>query len=295
MALSSMTGFARSEGIVGATVWAWELKSVNSKGLDIKLRLGPGMDAAEAAIRQKIGQAVARGSIFASATVKREGAVAEVRINETVLAQVIEAARIIAEKVDARAPAVDGLMNIRGVIDVVEPEETEEERAAFQAEILSGLDLALEGLVAMRQAEGQALYRILTERLDEIAGLKKQAEDNPGRKPEAIKAKILESIDALMDTGKGFDPDRLHQEALLLASKADIREELDRLDAHVAAARKLLAQGGPVGRKLDFLAQEFNRETNTLCSKANDVSLTAIGLELKAVVEQFREQVQNLE
>ncbi|QCK87013.1 YicC family protein [Phreatobacter aquaticus] len=295
MALSSMTGFARSEGVVGSTVWAWELKSVNSKGLDIKLRLGPGMDAAEAAIRQKIGQAVARGSIFASASVKREGATSEVRINDAVLAQVIEAARIIAERVDARAPGVDGLLNIRGVIDIVEPEETEEERAAFHTAILDGLDLALEGLVAMRQAEGSALARILIERLDEIAALKHQAETNPGRKPEAIKAKLLESLSALMETGKGFDPDRLHQEALLMASKADIREELDRLDAHVAAARKLIAQGGPVGRKLDFLAQEFNRETNTLCSKANDVSLTAVGLELKAVVEQFREQVQNLE
>lgn len=295
MALASMTGFARSEGVSGASVWAWEIKSVNSKGLDIKLRMPPGMDAVEATIRQKIAAAVTRGSIFASLNVKREAAVSEVRINETVLAQVAEAARLIAERIDARAPAIDGLLQIRGVVDVVEPEEGEEERQALQSAALAGLDRALAGLAAMRAAEGSALEAVMATRLDEIAALKKQAEDNPARRPEAIRARLAEQVAALLDTGKAFDPDRLHQEAILLASKADIREELDRLDAHVGAARKLLAEGGPVGRKLDFLAQEFNRETNTLCSKANDVSLTATGLSLKAAVEQFREQVQNLE
>jgi uncharacterized protein (TIGR00255 family) len=295
MALSSMTGFSRSEGVSGASVWAWEVKSVNSKGLDIKLRLPSGMDAAEPLARQKVAAAITRGSIFASLNVKREAAVSEVRINEKVLAQVAEAARLIAERIDARAPAIDGLLAIRGVIDVVEPEEGEDERQALQAAVLAGLDKALAGLAAMRAAEGAALETVLTARLDEIAGLKKDAEDNPARRPEAIKAKLAEAVTALLDGNKAFDPDRLHQEAILLASKADIREELDRLDAHVAAARKLLAEGGPVGRKLDFLSQEFNRETNTLCSKANDLSLTATGLSLKAAVEQFREQVQNLE
>jgi uncharacterized protein (TIGR00255 family) len=295
MALSSMTGFSRSEGVSGASVWAWEIKSVNSKGLDIKLRLPSGMDAAEPLARQKIAAAITRGSVFASLNVKREAAVSEVRINETVLAQVAEAARLIAERIDARAPAIDGLLAIRGVIDVVEPEEGEDERQAVQAAVLAGLDRALTGLAAMRASEGAALETVLTARLDEIAALKKDAEDNPARRPEAIKARLAEQVAALLDGNRAFDPDRLHQEAILLASKADIREELDRLDAHVAAARKLLAEGGPVGRKLDFLSQEFNRETNTLCSKANDVSLTATGLSLKAAVEQFREQVQNLE
>jgi uncharacterized protein (TIGR00255 family) len=295
MALASMTGFARSEGVSGASVWAWEIKSVNSKGLDIKLRLPGGMDAVEAAVRQKIAGAVTRGSVFASLNVKREAAVSEVRINETVLAQVAEAARLIAERIDARAPAIDGLLQIRGVVDVVEPEEGEDERQALQTAVLAGLDRALAGLSAMRTSEGAALEAVMAVRLDEIAALKKDAEDNPARRPEAIRARLAEQVAALLDTGKAFDPDRLHQEAILLAAKADIREELDRLDAHVAAARKLLADGGPVGRKLDFLAQEFNRETNTLCSKANDVSLTATGLSLKAAVEQFREQVQNLE
>jgi uncharacterized protein (TIGR00255 family) len=295
MALSSMTGFARSEGVAAAAVWAWEIKSVNSKGLDIKLRLPASLDAAEPLIRQKIGAAVARGSVFASLNVKRETTASEVRINETVLNQVAEAARLISERIDARAPAIDGLLAIKGVVDVVEPEESEEERAALQQAVLAGLDRALSGLVQMRRVEGGVLGTVLASRLDEIATLKGEAENNPTRRPEAIKARLADMISTLLDTSKSFDPDRLHQEALLIAAKADIREELDRLDAHVAAARKLVAEGGPVGRKLDFLAQEFNRETNTLCSKANDVSLTATGLALKAVVEQFREQVQNLE
>ena len=295
MALSSMTGFARADSVVGATAWAWEIKSVNSKGLDVKLRLPPGFDAAEQVIRQKIAAQVTRGSLFASLSVKREAATSEVKVNEAVLAQVLEAVRLITERLDVRAPAVDGILGIRGVVDVVEPEETEEERTALQAAALAGLYRALADLVAMRQSEGAALGAVLTDRLAEIAALKQQAETNPARRPEAIRAKLAEQIAAVLETGKAFDPDRLHQEALILASKVDIREELDRLDAHVAAAAKLMAAGGPVGRKLDFLAQEFNRETNTLCSKANDVSLTAIGLELKAVVEQFREQVQNLE
>ncbi|MCZ8315248.1 YicC/YloC family endoribonuclease [Phreatobacter sp.] len=295
MALSSMTGFARAEGVTGAAVWAWEIKSVNSKGLDVKLRLPGSIEAAEPAIRQAVAAAVSRGSIFASLSVKREGATSEVRVNEAVLAQVVEAARLVAEKLDARAPAIDGLLAIKGVIDVVEAEETEEERAALVAAILTGLDTALARLVAMRREEGRALEAVLVARLDEIAALKAEAEDNPCRRPETIRARIAEQIAALLEPGRNFDPDRLHQEALMVASKADIREELDRLDAHVAAARKLLAGGGAVGRKLDFLAQEFNRETNTLCSKSNDVTLTSTGLALKAVVEQFREQVQNLE
>lgn len=295
MALSSMTGFSRSEGVAGAGVWAWEIKSVNSKGLDIKLRLPPSLEAAEPAARQRIGAAVSRGSIFATLSLKREAAAGEVRINEAMLAQVLAAARLVAERIPASPPAVDGLLAIKGVIDIVEPDESEEERAALRDAVLAGLDEALSGLVAMRRAEGAALGAILSERLAEIAALTREAEANPARRPEAIRARLADAVAALLEPGKGFDPDRLHQEAVLLATKADIREELDRLGAHVAAARMLLGEGGPVGRRLDFLAQELNREANTLCSKANDVSLTATGLALKAVVEQFREQVQNLE
>jgi uncharacterized protein (TIGR00255 family) len=161
--------------------------------------------------------------------------------------------------------------------------------------VLAGFDTALAGLTGMRRHEGEALGRILTARLDEIAALTARAENVPGRKPEAIKARLAEQVAALLDASARFDADRLHQEAILIATKADIREELDRLVSHIAQARRMLASGGAAGRRLDFLAQEFNRETNTLCAKSNDVELTNIGLELKSVVEQFREQVQNLE
>lgn len=295
MALASMTGFARADGTAGAVTWSWEVKSVNAKGLDVKLRLAPGLDAIEAAARAMIAARLARGSVFANLAVKREAVVTRVRVNEEVLAQVLEAVRVISSRVDARAPSIDGLLALRGLVETEEEEETAEARAALEAAVLAGLEQALDGLTAMRRQEGAELGRILGQRLDEIAALSRAAEDNPARRPEAIRARLAESLAALLEPGRGFDPDRLHQEALLMAAKADIREELDRLAAHVAAARKLLADGGAVGRRLDFLAQEFNRETNTLCSKANDVSLTAIGLELKAVVEQFREQVQNLE
>jgi uncharacterized protein (TIGR00255 family) len=161
--------------------------------------------------------------------------------------------------------------------------------------VIAGFGAALSSLAEMRRREGTALAGVLRARLDEIAALTARAEAAPGRKAEAIKARLAEQIAALLETGTRFDPDRLHQEAILIASKADIREELDRLVAHVAQARRLIEAGGPAGRKLDFLSQELNRESNTLCAKANDVELTNIGLELKTVVEQFREQVQNLE
>src|SRR5262249_33730407 len=198
-------------------------------------------------------------------------------------------------KVAAAPPTLDGILALKGVIEVSEAPENEDERRKAEGAVTAGFGEALKGLADMRKTEGQALGWVLSARLSEIAALAARAEAAPGRKPEAIKAKIAAQVAELLDTSQRLDPDRLHQEAVLLASKADIREELDRLGAHVAQAIKLLAAGGPVGRKLDFLAQELNRESNTLCSKANDLELTNIGLELKAVVEQFREQVQNLE
>jgi uncharacterized protein (TIGR00255 family) len=295
MALSSMTGFARNHGVAGPYAWAWELKSVNSKGLDLKLRLPPGWDAVELPVRNSAAQRLARGSVFANLTVSREGVAPVVRINEPVLAAVLAAAKELAAKTNAAPPTLDGILSLKGVMDVMEAEESEEERSAAEKSIIEGFSQALKGLEQMRRTEGAALGQILAERLTQIAELAARAEATPGRKAEAIKARIAEQVATLLEASQRLDPDRLHQEAILLATKADIREELDRLAAHVAQARKLLADGGPVGRKLDFLSQELNRESNTLCAKANDVELTNIGLELKAVVEQFREQVQNLE
>jgi len=295
MALSSMTGFARGHGVTGAYAWAWELKSVNSKGLDVKLRLPPGWDAIEPPVRTRAAEALARGSVFANLTVSREGAPPVVRVNEPVLGAVLAALKGLAGKVEAAPPTLDGILSLKGVIEVSEAEETEDERRAAEVAIVAGFGQALKGLSDMRRTEGVALGNVLAARLAEISALAARAEATPGRKAEAIKARLAEQVATLMETSQRFDADRLHQEAILLATKVDIREELDRLVAHVAQAKKLLADGGPIGRKLDFLSQELNRESNTLCAKANDVELTNIGLDLKSVVEQFREQVQNLE
>ena len=295
MALSSMTGFARAEGVSGAYVWAWELKSVNAKGLELRLRLPPGWDAVEAPLRARAGEILARGTVHANLSVQRAGVAPVVRVNEPVLAAVLSTMRDVAKRIEAAPPAIDGILALKGVIEVLDEDESEEDRRAAEAAIIAGFSTALESLAEMRKREGGALATVLRARLDEIAVLTARAEAAPGRKADAIKARLAEQVAALLETSSRFDPDRLHQEAILIASKADIREELDRLASHVVQAQRLIAEGGAIGRKLDFLAQELNRETNTICSKSNDVELTNIGLELKTVVEQFREQVQNLE
>ena len=295
MALSSMTGFARSHGASGPYAFEWELKSVNAKGFDLRLRLPPGWDELEAIAKKRAAALLARGTVYANLNVRRANALAAVRINEEVLASVLKAASQLAGKIDAVAPSIDGLLGIKGVIEVVEPESDEEEDKAAMAAAAAAFDRALADLVAMRQREGMALGQILSQRMDEVEALAKKAEAAPGRKPEAIKARLAEQIAALIETSDRFDADRLNQEALLIAARADIREELDRIASHVAQARELIGKGGPIGRRLDFLAQEFHREANTCCSKSNDVELTNTGLEMKNVIEQFREQVQNLE
>jgi len=201
----------------------------------------------------------------------------------------VKVASQLAGKIDAVAPSIDGLLGIKGVIEVVEPERNEQEDRAAKQAAASAFDEALANLVTMRQREGAALGQILTQRMDEMEQLASKAEAAPGRKPEAVRARLAEQVALLLGATDRFDADRLTQEALLIAAKADIREELDRIASHISQAR------GSIGRRLDFLAQEFHREVNTCCSKSNDVELTNTGLEMKSVVEQFREQVQNLE
>lgn len=296
MTLSSMTGFARGQGAAGAYVWNWEIKSVNAKGLDVRLRVPPGWDAVEVVARKAATDALARGTVYGNLTVERKGTAPKVRINEPVLAAIIATLDEIDNRiVGAARPTLDGILALKGVIEVTEDEDTPEARQAAEKAVIAGFSKTLADLVAMRRAEGDALGNVLTARLDEIAALAARAEAAPGRKPEAIKARLAEQVANLIEASQRFDSDRLYQEAILMASKADIREELDRLASHGAQVRKLLAEGGPIGRRLDFLAQELNRESNTLTAKANDVELANIGLELKTVVEQFREQVQNLE
>ena len=295
MALSSMTGFARGHGISGTYSWAWELKSVNAKGLDLRLRLPPGWDAVESAERTRAAEVLTRGTVYATLTVERHGVAPIVRINESVLAAALAALQNLADRVPAAPPRLDGILGLKGVIDVIEEDEREEDRRAAEAAVVGGFRQTMAELAAMRRREGSALGEVLSQRRAEIGALAARAEAAPGRRAEAIKARIAEQVATLLDASSRFDPDRLHQEAILIASKADIREELDRLTAHVAQVSHLIATGGSIGRRLDFLAQELNREANTLCAKSNDVELTNIGLELKSVVEQFREQVQNLE
>ncbi len=295
MALSSMTGFARSHGASGPYVFEWELKSVNAKGFDLRMRLPPGWDELEAFAKKRAGEVLSRGTVYANLNVKRASSASTIRINEEVLASIVKVAGVLAGKIDAVAPSIDGLLGIKGVIEVVEPESDGAEDKAAKAAAAAAFDQALSDLVAMRQREGLTLGQVLSQRMDEIELLAKRAEAAPGRKPDAIKARLAEQIAALLESSDRFDPDRLSQEAIMIAAKADIREELDRIASHISQAREMIGKGGPVGRRLDFLAQEFNREVNTCCSKSNDLELTNTGLEMKNVVEQFREQVQNLE
>ena len=295
MALSSMTGFARTHGVCGPYAWAWEIKAVNGKGLDLRLRLPAGWDAVESAVRSRAAETLSRGSIQAGLTVERSGAAPAVRVNTAVLEAILAAARQLARRIEASPPTLDGLLNLKGVLEISDAEESEEEKRSAEAAVTAGFADAIAALVEMRRHEGAALARVLAARLGEIAALAQRAELVPGRRPEAIRTRLVEQVATLLAQSERFDPDRLHQEAILIAAKADVREELDRLAAHVAQAQSLIEQGGAIGRRLDFLAQELNREANTLCAKANDVELTNIGLELKAAVEQFREQVQNVE
>jgi uncharacterized protein (TIGR00255 family) len=290
-----MTGFARTDGASGPYLWAWEVKSVNAKGLEPRFRYPPGFDALDQPVRAKLAATLSRGAVQVNLSVEKSGSAPTVRINEPVLDAVLAAMRSLDGKFALAAPSLDGLLSIRGVMEVIEEPEDTGVRKAAEAAILDGFHVAADALVAMRRREGEALRVILAARLDEIAALAARAEATPGRKPDAIRARLKELVTTLLDASDRFDPDRLHQEAVLMAAKADVREELDRLVTHIAQARKLIAEGGPIGRKLDFLSQELHRETNTLCAKSNDRELSAIGLDLKAVVEQFREQVQNVE
>ena len=295
MALSSMTGFARAHGVSGAYAYAWEIKSVNAKGLDLRLRLPVGWDAVEVPVRNAAAKVLSRGTVYATLTAARQGIAPVVRVNEPVLNAVLATIKTLTGRVDAAPPRLDGILALKGVIEVLDEDEREEDQRVAEAAVIAGFQQTVAELAAMRRQEGEALRQVLALRLGEIAALAARAEAAPGRRPEAIKARIAEQVATLLDASGRFDADRLHQEAILIASKADIREELDRLASHIGQVERLIREGGAIGRRLDFLAQEFNREVNTLCSKSNDVELTNIGLELKSVVEQFREQVQNLE
>lgn len=293
-ALASMTGYARATGTVPGAAFTCEIKSVNGRGLDIRLRLAPGFDALEGDIRQLIGKMVSRGSITCNLSVDRDGAGGTVLINQQALATVLAAIGDLSGVVAAAPPTLDGILALKGVLEQRDQPLSAEAEASLSAAILDGISQALVDLVLARRQEGNQIATILLERLLEIETLVARAEAHPARSRETILARLRQQVsDIAADIT--IPEERLAQEALLLATKADIREELDRLIAHIANARQLILGGGAVGRRLDFLAQEFNREANTLCAKSNAVELTAIGLDLKAAIDQLREQMQNIE
>lgn len=297
MALKSMTGFARKEGLAGALAWAWEVRAVNGRSLDLRLRLAPGFEGLEPRVREMAARHIVRGSLTINLSVKRSEGVAGLRLNEAALAQVLVAYETARNRLHTPAapPQVEALLGLRGVLEVIETEESETETRARQAALLASLEAAFVSLVAMRQEEGDRLAAVLEGQLGAIEGLVARVAAAPARSAEAIRQKLKEQVARILEQASTLDEARLYQEAALLATRADVEEELKRLGAHVASARGLLTSKEPAGRKLDFLAQEFNREANTLCSKSADTEITRAGLELKAVIDQMREQVQNIE
>jgi uncharacterized protein (TIGR00255 family) len=295
MSIKSMTGFARTEGATGNVSWHWELRSVNGRGLDLRLRLPTGTELLEPQVREAAARYLTRGSVTINLSTENRGGTQEVRLNEPALSQVLKATERICQLTGAAPPRADGLIAIKGVLEVVERAESPEEASARVNAMLESLEQGLSALVQARAGEGARLKAVLGANLDEIARLVAAVEASPARTPAAIEARLKEQLARLLEGANMFDAGRLHQEAVLLATRADVEEELKRLKAHIAAARELLDEPGAGGRKFDFLAQEFNREANTLCSKANDVDITRAGLALKTVIDQMREQVQNIE
>jgi uncharacterized protein (TIGR00255 family) len=289
-----MTGFARSEGSLEGFTWAWELRSVNGRGLDLRLRLPPGFDPMEPALREELGKFLKRGNVTANLTVKREEA-GKLAPDPAALEQVLAMATALAARIPgAPPPRAEALLALPGVLRAAAgPDDTV--LPAQNAAVRAGFSEALAGIAVARQGEGGRLAAILTAQLDEIAALRVRAAAEAADQPAMQRAKMLETVRDLLREGQNLPEERIAQEVALLASRSDVREELDRLDSHIQAARALLAEAAQVGRKFDFLVQEFNREANTLCSKSASVTLTATGLKLKAAIEQLREQVQNIE
>jgi uncharacterized protein (TIGR00255 family) len=293
MSLQSMTGFARLDGRTGRHQWAWELRSVNGKGLDIRLRLPPGFERLEAEARRIASSHFSRGNIQVALNIQTAETRVEAVVNDAALQAVFDLRASLEGKIDPAPLRFDTLLTIRGVVDFREVADDPKVAETLDADLLAGLDRATAAMASMREAEGAALSAVLLTQIASVETLTALVENDPSRSADQIRAKLEAQVASLLDGT--LDRDRLHAEVAILATKADVREEIDRLKSHVAAARELLAKGGPVGRKLDFLAQEFNRESNTICSKSNSAAVTAAGIELKVVIDQFREQVQNLE
>ncbi|MGQ3068720.1 MAG: YicC/YloC family endoribonuclease [Brevundimonas sp.] len=291
--ISGMTGFGRADGAVDGWSWSIEARSVNGRNLEIRFRGPPGFDNLERLAKASAQARLNRGQVTLGVQAKRaEAGAAALKVNEDVLARYLQLANQLAEE-GATPPSADGLLGLRGVLEAPEEDEDLEAKAAIETAMAKSVAEAIDALKASREREGEQLLPVITGFIDRIEALVADAEGEAAAQVEAIRERFTRRITELAPDAPGLE-DRIFLEAAALATKADVREELDRLTAHVASARTLLQQP-PAGRKLDFLMQEFMREANTLCSKSATTPLTGIGLELKAVIEQLREQVQNVE
>ena len=293
MAVASMTGFARTEGETLGISWVWETKSVNGKSLDLRLRLAPGFDSLEPQLRALLAQRFRRGNFSAALSVSRT-APAAVRVNRQTLAQLVALMNQLAGEIEAAPPRIDGLLALRGVVETVEDEADAVLERRRQAVLVSWAS-ALDELHQARDEEGARLSAILQGHLADMTALVEAAAACAAAQPPAIRERLQAMLANVADLAPGMSEERVAQEVALLVVRSDIREELERLRAHLDQAAGLLRQDEAVGRRLDFLSQELNREANTLCSKSADIELTRVGLALKAAIEQFREQVQNIE
>ncbi|MEJ2120248.1 MAG: YicC family protein [Alphaproteobacteria bacterium] len=295
MSIVSMTGFAREEGADEGAQWIWEARSVNARGLDIRCKLPPGLDRLEAPVREAIAARARRGNVSVNLTLSRRAGEGALRVNRALLDEVIRLRDELGDIVDPAPPRLDALLAVRGVVELAEDEPDEAVETARDAMLLASLERTLDAMSAMRREEGARLAAIFDDQIAELTKLAGSASKTAAVQPDAIKARLADQVAALMEADPGLPEERLAQEAALLAAKADVAEELDRLRAHIAAVSDLMTSGDAVGRRLDFLCQELNREANTLCAKSSDIDLTNIGLALKAAIERLREQVQNVE
>jgi uncharacterized protein (TIGR00255 family) len=289
-----MTGFARTEGVVNGLSWVWELRSVNGRGLDLRFRLPSGWDALEPAMRDEAAKALKRGNVSANLNVSRDSQ-ARIGLDQAALDQAMALALDLHRRIPGSpVPRAEALLALPGIMRSAAYDPAEE-RAAATPEVRAGFAAALAGLIAARQQEGRRLGEALSALLAEVTVLRTRAEQEAADQPAMQKARMMENLQALLRETSNLPEERIAQEIALLAARSDVREELDRLNSHIGAAHALLAEGVLIGRRFDFLVQEFNREANTLCSKSASIDLTTTGLKLKAAIDQLREQVQNIE
>ncbi len=293
--VASMTGFARQEGGDGAIGWTWEIKSVNGKSLDLRCRLPSGYEEIEPLVRSASAQRFARGNLQVNLVINTSDRPLNLRVNEALLDELLAISKSLKGKAGAEPARLDGLLAIRGIVELVEVEDDDETKAARQSALLRDLEGTMDALVSTREVEGARLGALARDHLKSIGELVKSAEAAAAAQPEALRERLKTQLEELLAAAPALPEERLAQEAAVLITKSDVREELDRLESHVDSALDLLELGGPIGRRLDFICQELNREANTLCAKSPDIELTQIGLELKGTIDQLREQVQNIE